>query len=231
MNAAAHDDETSLLRLRNLRDLGGLPTRTSKLVVRPRCFFRSSSPSRFTPAEQRALASLRLRCVIDLRTTVEVGQSGSAPIALGAEVVHLPLFETARPNWLAPADQSPRATAIRYLEMLDDSRHALATVILRIACPESIPILISCSAGRDRTGIVVACLLDLLDVTEQAIATDYAHSDSFDPAGGRAHTATVSELLGLVRDRYDSVQSMLSSLGIKDGVIESFRRNLLVRQE
>jgi len=228
LDAASSDSETSLRRLGNWRDLGGLPTRTRDLVVRPRRLFRSSSPSRFAPAEQLALAALNLRSVIDLRTTVEVARSAGAPIALGAQVVHLPLFETVRPNWIAAADQTPKATAVRYLEMLDDGRRPLAAVVRQIARPEATPLLVACSAGRDRTGIVVACLLDLLDVADEAIATDYAHSDAFDSAGGRAHAATVVELSALVRDRYGSVQRMLAPWGVSDTVVESLRRNLLV---
>lgn len=215
-------------RLRNLRDLGGLATRNGELVVRPCRLFRSSSPAGFAVDEQRALAALALRSAVDLRTTVEVVRSGNAPFAAGVQVDHLPLFESVRPNWIAPADQSPRATARRYLEMFEVGRRAIAAVVVRMARPDVAPTLISCSAGRDRTGIVVACLLDLLDVTDEAIATDYGLSDAFDTKGGRAHPATIVEWLGLVRDRYGSVARTLASAGVKEGIVEALRRNLLV---
>jgi hypothetical protein len=76
--------------------------------------------------------------------------------------------------------------------MLEDGRRSLAAVVTEAALPSSTPFVISCSAGRDRTGIVVACLLDLLDVTDDAIAGDYALSDEFDPgerASARRHDA------------------------------------------
>lgn len=224
------DADVSALRFCNLRDLGGLPTRHRAFIVRPRRFFRGSTPSRFGPAELGVLAALKLRTLIDLRTTAEVFASEDAPLAAVAQAVHLPLFETARQNWIAPADQSPRATAVRYLEMLDDSRDAVAAVVRQIAGTGATPFLVHCSAGRDRTGIVVACLLDLLEVTDEAIADDYSQSDKFDPNTGRAHAATIVEFLGLLRERHGSVQRMLATSGVTDGVIESLRRGLLFQQ-
>ncbi len=46
-------------------------------------------------------------------------------------VIHVPLFEAVQENWLAPADQSPGATAVRYAEMLQDGLPALAAVVVR----------------------------------------------------------------------------------------------------
>ena len=227
LDEVASDSQVSLLHLRNWRDLGGLPTRSGALAVKPRCFFRSSTPSRFAPAEHRALARLNLRRIVDLRTTAEVNPPGSSVLAPGAQVLHIPLFETARQNWIGPVDQSARATAIRYFEMLQDGLGSLAATIWEVAQEDATPFLVSCSAGRDRTGIVVACILDLIDVSDEAIATDYACSDPFDPDSGRAHAATVLELFLLLRSHYGSVQRMLGSHGIADSLVEALRRQLL----
>jgi protein-tyrosine phosphatase len=226
--ASPDGNRCELQRLRNLRDLGGLPTRSGEQMVKPRSVFRSSSPAGFAPDERRALAALALRTAVDLRTTVEVVRSGNAPFASDVQVIHRPLFETVRPNWIAPADQSPRATSKRYVEMFEVGRQAIAAVVLRMAGSDAAPLLVSCSAGRDRTGIVVACLLDLLDVAEETIAGDYGQSDAFDSANGRAHPATIVQWLGLVRARYGSVARTLVSSGVTDSVVESLRRELLV---
>lgn len=217
-----------MLRVRNWRDLGGLPSRSAPLEVKRRSFFRSSTPARFAPPEQTALASLQLRCVVDLRTQAEVVQSCSVAATCGARLLHIPLFDAARPNWLAPADQTPQATGARYFEMLHDGLEALRLMVTEVAQADNSPFLVACTAGRDRTGIVVACLLDLLDVKDEAIAADYAASDPFDPDTGRAHAGTMLELLRLVRDRYGSVARMLQSGGLAEGVVESLRLQLLV---
>jgi protein-tyrosine phosphatase len=95
--------------------------------------------------------------------------------------------------------------------------------------PDPTPLLLSCSAGRDRTGIVVACLLDLLGVTDEAIAEDYAKSDPFDQKGGRAHATTAHLFLTLIRRRFGSTQRMLAPHGITLEVIEILRGRLLAR--
>jgi protein-tyrosine phosphatase len=216
------------LRRRNFRDLGGLPTRTAGVVVRSGYFHRSSALTHFNVDEQRALTSLGLRRALDLRSSAEVAQSVPAFLPAPMRTLHIPLFELARQNWIGPPDQSPHATAARYAEMLEDGRRSLAAVVVEAARPSSTPFVISCSAGRDRTGIVVACLLDLLDVTDDAIAGDYALSDDFDPVSGRAHGATMHELLALVRRRYVSTQLMLASHGVTASVVDELRRGLLV---
>jgi protein-tyrosine phosphatase len=195
--------------------------------VTPGRFFRSSAPCRFAADEQRALTRLKLRSAIDLRTGEEVVQSGGWVFSSEVRVVHLPLFERARENWIAPADQSPRATAERYFEMLNDGMGAVAAVIGEVAQPDAAPVLVSCSAGRDRTGIVVACLLDLLDISEEAIASDYAQSDSFEQESGRAHADTIVELFALVRERYGSTQRMLARHGVTGSIQQALRNALL----
>ena len=218
----------TLLRRRNLRDLGGLPARDG-LVVIPRRLFRSSSPSSFDAEELRELLSLKMRGVIDLRRTAELAQSGRSVLPAEVRVLHLPLFETARSNWILPSDQTPQASAERYFQMLEDGLQALAAVVNAVGAPNATPVLVSCTAGRDRTGIVVACLLDLLEVTHDAIAADYANSDAFDRVGGRAHAATAHELLELIRRRFGNTQRMLAPHGITPQVVEALRRDLLVR--
>jgi protein-tyrosine phosphatase len=214
-------------RQRNLRDLGGPPTRNG-LVVAMRRLFRSSSPSHFDADEQRELVSLGLRCAIDLRTTAERVSCGPSALSAGVQVLHFPLFETPRINWISPADQTPRATSERYSEMLEDGLQAVAAVVKAIGAHDATPLLLSCSAGRDRTGIVVVCLLELLGVTDEAIAADYAKSDSFGQ-GGRAHATTAHLLLALIRQRFGSIRRMLAPQGISPEMIEGLRRDLVVR--
>gem|GEM_PF-2755033 len=224
-------DSVCLLQCRNLRDLGGLHTHGAGLVVRPGCLFRSSTPSEFDPEEWRAISDLQLRSFIDLRTSAEVARFGVSVFAADVQSVHLPLFQNARHNWIGPADQSPRATALRYFEMLQDGLSTIAAVITLVARPDAAPCLVSCSAGRDRTGIVVACLLELLDITDEAIATDYARSDSFDQQSGRALADTIHELFALVRRRHGSVQQLLAPQGVTNNICQALRREYLLQPQ
>jgi protein tyrosine/serine phosphatase len=48
-----------------------------------------------------------------------------------------------------------------------------------IAEPRNHPLLFHCSAGKDRTGILTAILLNILDVTDEDIINDYSLSASY----------------------------------------------------
>jgi protein-tyrosine phosphatase len=223
---SARERGLELLHFRNLRDLGGLPAQGGQVVASGR-LFRGSSPSRFEQAERQALQALELRTIIDLRMHDEVVTSGIQQASPTLRVHHHPLFESARQSWIAPKDQSPPSTASRYFEMLNDGVDALANIVLRMAQPETTPLLFCCAAGRDRTGIVAACLLDLLGVDDALIAHDYAQSDAFVHDGGRAHSSTIVELLKLVRQTYGSTRSMVQSFGVSDAVFDRLELELL----
>ncbi len=66
------EPDLALLERRNLRDLGGLPTRDHGHEVAPRGFFRSSAACRFEADEQRALSRLKPRSAIDLRMRAQL---------------------------------------------------------------------------------------------------------------------------------------------------------------
>ena len=65
-----------------------------------------------------------------------------------------------------------------YSLMLDHNRPQIAQILQAIADAPPGVILIHCSAGKDRTGLVVALLLSLANVPDAIIAEDYALSEA-----------------------------------------------------
>jgi protein tyrosine/serine phosphatase len=61
-----------------------------------------------------------------------------------------------------------------YKRILDSFAPAMAEIIQVIAGAPEGPVLIHCMAGKDRTGMVAAILLDLAGVARETIAEDYA---------------------------------------------------------
>jgi hypothetical protein len=151
-----------------------------------------------------------------------VGQLG-----LSCTYLHRPLFERIRPNWISPTDQSPEATAKRYLEMLSDGTETLVRTVIALCEQDAYPLAIHCAAGRDRTGITVACVLDLLNVEENAIASDYARSDVAVDDSGRAHSQTMHYFLAGIRKQYGSTRELLSAQGVADKVFDRLLCNLV----
>jgi protein-tyrosine phosphatase len=211
----------------NLRDLGGHTTRHGKVVATGR-LFRGAEPAAAPEAAAGLVRAMGLRRVVDLRMEEEVEQAGAPAFPDGCEWIRLPLFETIPPHWANPVDRTPPSTAARYFEMAQIGTPAIARVVELLGDVSSTPTLIHCVAGRDRTGIVVACLLDLVDVPDQTIAADYALSSVVDDAEGRnAHPDNILLLLQLIRERFGSVREMLLSAGASAASIDRLRSALL----
>jgi len=80
--------------------------------------------------------------------------------------------------------------------LVDDGGEGVAAA-LRVVLAAHLPVLIFCTAGKDRTGLISALLLAVAGVDEAAIAADYARSEETYLGGGPAQ-AWYAERLGLV---------------------------------
>jgi protein-tyrosine phosphatase len=160
--------------LANLRDLGGL-TGSDGRVLPPGRLFRSEAPA--TDASPRAICGLGLRLVVDLRSAAE---RTALPACL-ADVCYVPASLPVV-SWLdsdiRPAD-APVFLAERYLTLAEAGTRGanpMGAALSALLRPTPEPRIVWCAGGKDRTGIVVAVLLDLLGVDRDDIARDYAHS-------------------------------------------------------
>lgn len=211
----------------NLRDLGGYTTRRGEVLAAGR-LFRSAAPPVAPGSVADLVRSMALRRVVDLRMQEEIDEAGAPAFPEGCEWIRLPLFYRAQLHWPHPVDRTPPATAERYFEMTQAGTSAIVNVVDLLGDARSKPTLIHCVAGRDRTGIVVACVLDLLDVPDPTIAADYALSSVVDDAEGRqAHPENILILLQRIRERFGSVREMLLSAGASASSIDRLRAALL----
>jgi protein tyrosine/serine phosphatase len=157
----------------NFRDLGGYPT-TDGLVTRWGQLFRSDTLHELTEADLGVLREIGLRSVIDLRMATEVERVGRGPLAaepiryLHASVLQEEGGETQAVPALGGTDPSER-----YLSYLDAGRQALVLALDPMSDPENYPLVFHCAAGKDRTGVLAALVLDLLGVEPEVIVEDY----------------------------------------------------------
>jgi hypothetical protein len=120
------------------------------------------------------LRSLGLRSVVDLRSAQELARTGRGPLAFEpVEWVRLPvLAEEGTESVAAPAPTSDDL-ALRYLWYLDVGASAFVGALSRMSRPERRPLVFHCAAGKDRTGVLAALLLDGLGVEPTSVADDY----------------------------------------------------------
>ncbi len=157
---------------------------------------RADNLQGLTPRDvTHVLEVLRVRTVVDLRSTGERHLEGPGPLAgrvvhheltLIAEAPHEPdrdEVERAVPGARHPvpdrsARQGARPTDMTgyYLGYLQDQPANLAQALRVLADPTSGTTVVHCAAGKDRTGTVVALALSLAGVARDAVVADYVAS-------------------------------------------------------
>lgn len=163
----------------NLRDIGGYRTADGKRV-RSGLVFRAGSLAELSAADQQALEALGLCSIIDLRTPKELEIYPDAlPHALRRTWAHVPVYvENNSSEFIKRLvlyrGRIDRALADGYRELIDRRSHVFGDLLNRMAGPDGLPVLLHCTAGKDRTGIIIALLLMALGVPEADVVADYS---------------------------------------------------------
>jgi protein-tyrosine phosphatase len=189
----------------NFRDLGGYPGRGGR-KVRWRQIFRSNHLGHVTAADIEVLRGLGLKNAFDFRGTEE---RAAAICGVDGIVVHsLPIEPTvvaalrARATIgvaLSPADAVDvmRVSYRSYVRENTSSFRALFAHLLE----DRAPLVIHCTAGKDRTGFACALILHALGVPDDLIAEDYLLTNRFyrrDPSASSDLPDDVRRVLGSV---------------------------------
>jgi hypothetical protein len=159
----------------NFRDLGGYAGRDGRSTRWGR-LFRSDTLHELTAADVATLRSLCLTTVVDLRTERELARTGRGP--LEPEPItyrHLSVVREGEADGEAMAAPAPAGDdlAERYLWYLEVGRQPLVDTLGLLGEPGSYPLVFHCAAGKDRTGVLAALVLDILGVDPGAIVADY----------------------------------------------------------
>ncbi|MWB97155.1 tyrosine-protein phosphatase [Agromyces seonyuensis] len=142
--------------------------------VRPGRLFRSDAIGQLGEAGRAAVADLGIRRVIDLRTPEESALTPDDLEGTGIEVVANPLFSGSIGSMLG----GPISLGDLYLMMVGQSGAAIAAALGEIADADG-GVLVHCTAGKDRTGVVVALALAVAGVDRETILTDYEATAGF----------------------------------------------------
>ena len=153
----------------NMRDVGGYPAAGGR-TTRWRTLLRSDTLHR-ADATGPVLQGYGLRTVLDLRTDFEADFAPSPSCGPDTRVVRISLIGE-------DVQEVPQRLEAIYEYLIDRRGEVIASVIGELAAAGSVPALVHCSAGKDRTGIVIGLVLAVLGVPDEVIAADYAVSAS-----------------------------------------------------
>ncbi|MCR2792067.1 tyrosine-protein phosphatase [Microbacterium sp. zg.Y625] len=183
----------------NFRDVGGMPLTTGGTTAAD-VLFRSDALSALTADGLEQLAESDIEVIVDFRTQFEQQMAPNRlPASRSFRTVQLPLLEGAITGLAQQAMQMGRqsgdpdaaARAIAdaleqlptleevYVGMLDHGATAFAEAARAVAAPtdRAQGVLIHCTAGKDRTGVAIALILDAVGVQRDAIVADYTLSE------------------------------------------------------
>ncbi len=268
-DVAATAGAIDLLRdaLPNFRDVGGHPTADGGRV-RTGLVYRSTDLGRLDPSAVAALGRLGIRTVFDLRTAAErdlhpdrlppgsayvvadiAGDSrGKSPADFAA------MFED--PATATRALGGGRASTLfldtyREFVHLESARTGYRRIFTDLAGGRSVPALIHCTTGKDRTGWAAAALLLFLGVPEEAVMEEYLRSgpllvpvvqpliDAFTARGGDpelvwpllgVRPAYLEAAVGEARRLHGSIEGYVADgLGIDESSRAALRATLVER--
>ncbi len=180
--------------LDNVRDVGGLPLRDGG-QTRPGVLLRSASLHYVTPADVEHLVDVfGLSLVLDLRTRRELDRDGPTAVArAGVPTVWLN-FHAEDGEVLPRADDGDLDPVLRtYLGYLAERPENVVDAVRRLAAADAGPALVHCAAGKDRTGVLVALVLDTVGVQRTSVLADYVLSAEQVPALYRRWTTASGE--------------------------------------
>lgn len=168
----------------NFRDLGGYATTGGK-HVRWGQVFRSNGLSALTDADYRTVGDLDVRLVCDLRTDQErktqptVWRGGKAvPVFLNSPKAGLDMDMRALFGNGPPSVEAVRANFIGFYKLMPDAYAEEYRAMFDKLLAGDAPMLVHCSAGKDRTGVASALILTALGVPRATVSADYAMSET-----------------------------------------------------
>ena len=167
----------------NTRDVGGYQT-SDLATLRPGQIIRSDKLSRLTAKDFQKLEGMGLKTVIDLRTQKEHDQSptvwkGNNP----PQFFHFPVGD-ANNDWFTAQrkmmkrnrfteEQSLEHMTEGYRMILEEGTASYQKLMEVVLDESNWPVLIHCNAGKDRSGVGVALILEALGVDREIIMEEY----------------------------------------------------------
>ncbi|MEU6865708.1 tyrosine-protein phosphatase [Streptomyces sp. NPDC046876] len=236
-------------RLHNFRDLGGYRTADGRTVAWGR-LYRADSLGKLQGGGEggdwERFLGLGIRTVIDLRYPWEIEARGRVPepgrfTYANLSIEHRPYDQAA----IDPDIDPWRYLADRFAEVAEDGVEEIRQVIELIAAGPG-PAVFHCTSGKDRTGLIAALVLSLLEVSQEQILADFALTELATqrlladwhaanpgrtmrwPSYGRAPATVLSLTLADLAARHGSVAAYLTDgVGITEQTATRLRQRLL----
>lgn len=157
----------------NFRDIGGYPTKDGR-SVRWGLYYRAGRQDRMTSEDLKQYQALGVKTQIDLRKPEEINEQGRGPLeSMGASYHNLAVIPDGGTDQLSRLVGDTGISGARYLGYLEFGPEPWLRMFDLFAQASNHPIVLHCTAGKDRTGVSTAFLLSVLGVDRALIEADY----------------------------------------------------------
>lgn len=168
----------------NFRDLGGIVTK-DETIIKPNYLIRTDELSRLNSNDLGLLADLNVKSVVDFRTSEERKTSvDKVPITCENEF-HLDIMAAnmnAFMEKMQSGDKDYKKMMQQFYTDLVTEENAVKEFqefFSILQNEENCSVIYHCTAGKDRTGIATALILESLNVDCNTIESDYLLSNKF----------------------------------------------------
>ena len=233
----------------NFRDIGGYLNQEGKRVKKG-LYFRAGRQDRMSDEDLSQLSDLKISTQIDLRRPDEVLEQGKGPLeAMGAKYINIAVIPEGGSDQLSRLVGDTGISGKRYLGYLEFGPTSWLRLFGILSELDNLPVVLHCTAGKDRTGVSTAFLLSILGVSRDVIEADYlltnldterqadfiestvGYPEGYDrermiAIAGVPETA-MKDFLDGVESRWGTVVEYLKKIGITQEQMDTIRYNFL----
>jgi protein-tyrosine phosphatase len=169
----------------NFRDQGGYFTANGR-QLRWQRLYRAGLLADMTDDDQALFSRLDIRFVCDIRSQSEAARR---PDQFPQQLLYkqwpiesLDKKSQLYTSWIVMFQRHklPALILNGYIQyIIEDSAAQIGRILHYLADPQHLPAVVHCSAGKDRTGVVMALLLSVLGVPDEVVVADYTLSNRY----------------------------------------------------
>lgn len=233
----------------NFRDLGGFLNKQGK-VIKWEQLFRADGLSQLSENDIAKMKARNIRTIVDLRGKAE---QEAHPDIVPEGMIYYPcpmMREDVKVEEGRAQHSFMKSMKQGYLNMINEGADLIGNVVkVVMEALEQGAVVFHCSAGKDRTGILSAVLLLVLDAYEQDIVADYQVSYTYNERGVNRYIESIPEMKSLLESsgedsvmhsnpknmravleiiNADNIQGWLEALGVSKELQNQFRQKMLI---